>query len=203
MTINTTACDNKKVMFAVLCSGKGSNLRSIIAACNSNTIPGSVCAVISNRSASLALEVAAQHQIPSHVLDETSIQARDASLLQLVDQLRPDFIVLAGYIKKIPDSLIEKYPERIINIHPSLLPEFGGKGMYGLNVHRAVIEAGKKESGLSIHLVNKEYDKGIILKQVRTEVFPDDTPEALASRILELEHTHYPLAIREFILEYF
>lgn len=110
-----------------------------------------------------------------------------------------DYIVLAGYMKKIPGFLLEAYPDRILNIHPALLPSFGGKGMYGMNVHRAVIEAGAKQSGISIHLVNEEYDRGAILFQQSLEVHPQDTAESLAKRVLELEHRYYPQIIEEYI----
>ncbi len=191
--------NKKDITFSLLCSGRGSNLPAIVDACKSGTISATPCAIICSKADTPALEFAQKSKIPSHVLNTDSIQSRDESLISLIDSLAPDFIVLAGYIKKIPDALIEKYPGRILNVHPSLLPDFGGKGMYGLNVHKAVLEAGKKKSGLSIHLVDKGYDEGKILKQVQIDVLEGDTAESLLNKILELENIHYPLVIEEFV----
>jgi phosphoribosylglycinamide formyltransferase-1 len=113
--------------------------------------------------------------------------------------LHTDLIVLAGFLWLIPASLLEAFPRRILNIHPALLPDFGGKGMYGHHVHEAVINAGRKESGITIHVIDQEYDKGSILFQARCQVLPDDTPEILASRIHQLEHRYYPEIIEEYL----
>lgn len=193
--------NSKPISFVVLCSGKGSNLAAIIAACASGVIPAKVTAVISSSPEAKALHIAETNNIPAISLPASSIEDRNLYLVDQVKEIKPDFIVLAGYVKKVPDSLLEIFPDKIINIHPSLLPEFGGKGMYGLNVHKAVIEAGKKQSGLTIHLVSSEYDRGRILKQVSLDVAPEETPESLSDKILALEHKHFPLVIREFILE--
>jgi phosphoribosylglycinamide formyltransferase-1 len=116
-------------------------------------------------------------------------------ILALLKGLEPDLIVLAGFLWKIPESVVAAFPDQIINIHPALLPRFGGKGMYGMHVHRAVIEAGEKESGITIHRVNEAYDEGSILFQETTPIEPGDTPEALANKIHALEYAHYPPAI--------
>jgi phosphoribosylglycinamide formyltransferase-1 len=113
-----------------------------------------------------------------------------------------NFIVLAGFLKKIPEELIQKFPEKIVNIHPSLLPKFGGKGMYGDYVHRAVLEANEKESGITIHLVNEEYDKGKILAQFSVPILPDETVETLREKIKKLEHTHLPRVIQTLLLSH-
>ncbi|PKP39657.1 MAG: phosphoribosylglycinamide formyltransferase, partial [Bacteroidetes bacterium HGW-Bacteroidetes-15] len=111
-----------------------------------------------------------------------------------------DFIVLAGFLKLIPLNLIEAYPNRIVNIHPALLPKYGGKGMFGMRVHKAVLDAGEKESGITIHLVNENYDEGNIIFQAKCPVISCDDPEALAERIHSLEHEYYPIVIERFIL---
>jgi phosphoribosylglycinamide formyltransferase-1 len=110
-----------------------------------------------------------------------------------------DFIVLAGFLWKIPLTLINAYRNKIVNIHPALLPKYGGKGMYGENVHKAIIEAGEKESGITIHQVDEHYDNGDVILQVKCNVFPDDTPGTLAERIHRLEHEHFPQCIEKWI----
>jgi phosphoribosylglycinamide formyltransferase-1 len=122
-------------------------------------------------------------------------------ILALLKGLDPDLIVLAGFLWKIPESTVAAFPDKIINIHPALLPRFGGKGMYGMHVHRAVIEAGETESGITIHRVNEAYDKGSILLQEKTPIEPGDTPEALAKKIHALEYAHYPPAIASLLFE--
>jgi phosphoribosylglycinamide formyltransferase-1 len=122
-------------------------------------------------------------------------------ILALLKGLDPDLIVLAGFLWKIPESTVAAFPDKIINIHPALLPRFGGKGMYGIHVHRAVIEAGETESGITIHRVNEAYDKGSILLQEKTPIEPGDTPEALAKKIHALEYAHYPPAIASLLFE--
>ncbi|MEM7298763.1 MAG: formyltransferase family protein, partial [Bacteroidota bacterium] len=111
-----------------------------------------------------------------------------------------DYIILAGFLWLIPDYLVKAFPNKIINIHPALLPKFGGKGMYGQHVHEAVIAAGEQESGITIHLVNEDYDKGKILFQARCDVVPDDTPDTLAKKIHALEYEHFPKVIENYIL---
>jgi phosphoribosylglycinamide formyltransferase-1 len=110
-----------------------------------------------------------------------------------------DFIVLAGYMKLIPEWIVFRYKDKIVNIHPALLPKYGGKGMYGNHVHEAVIAAGETESGITIHLVNSKYDEGKILFQTTCPVSPDETPETLATKIHRLEHRHYPIVIEQYI----
>jgi phosphoribosylglycinamide formyltransferase-1 len=119
------------------------------------------------------------------------------ALLNLLSDKQIDFIVLAGYLLKIPAEVVKAYPGRIVNIHPALLPSYGGKGMYGHHVHEAVLAAGDKESGITIHLVDELYDNGSILFQARCPVYPTDTPETLAERVHALEYAHYPRVIDE------
>lgn len=122
------------------------------------------------------------------------------TVLQELDYRAIEWIILAGFLRKIPVNIINGYQDRIINIHPSLLPKFGGKGMYGKFVHQAVIEHQEHESGISIHLVNEEFDKGRILAQFETVVSPEDTPESLAEKIHQLEHKHFPIIVERTIL---
>jgi phosphoribosylglycinamide formyltransferase-1 len=122
-------------------------------------------------------------------------------ILALLEGLNPDLIVLAGFLWKIPESIIAAFPDKIINIHPALLPKFGGKGMYGMHVHQAVINAGETESGITIHKVNEAYDQGSILLQKKISIEAGDTPEALAKKIHALEYAHYPPAIASLLFE--
>jgi phosphoribosylglycinamide formyltransferase-1 len=113
--------------------------------------------------------------------------------------MKPDLIVLAGFLWKIPQNLIDAFPNKIINIHAALLPKYGGKGMYGMNVHRAVKENKEKETGITIHYVNANYDEGAIIKQAKTTVSPEDTPEEIAGKIHQLEYEHFPKVIEELL----
>jgi phosphoribosylglycinamide formyltransferase-1 len=133
------------------------------------------------------------------VLDSNLGAWQDLAIKYCEDQ-KIDFIILAGFLKKIPTDLIKKFPDRIVNIHPSLLPKFGGKGMYGQHVHKAVIEANEKKSGITIHFVNEEFDKGEIIAQFETELTEKDTPESLANKIHMLEMEHFPKVLEELLL---
>lgn len=179
---------------AVLASGRGSNLQAIIDHFDNIAREriAKVVLVASNRADSPALIRAATASI-----DIASFDAADdgTQLLDLLNRSRVDLVVLAGYLKRIPSKVVREYAGRILNIHPALLPEFGGEGMYGLRVHEAVIASGAEESGVSVHIVNDEYDRGPIVAQWRVPVEPDDTPESLAARVLSVEHVVYPRVI--------
>ena len=165
---------------AVFASGGGSNLQSIIDACKSGKLNARVCTVISNNKNACALRRAMSEGIPAyHLLSEQTI-------LDTLRKHNTHLIFLTGYLKKIGPSILEAY--EIYNIHPSLLPKYGGKGMYGINVHKAVIEAGDTETGITIHRADSEYDTGPIVAQRTVPVLPGDTPESLAARVLEQEH---------------
>lgn len=153
-----------------------------------------VAAVLSNNPQAGVLARAAQAGIPTQLIDD---HRNGPALAAQLQTLHTDLVVLAGYLKKIPDEVVAAYRGRIVNIHPSLLPSFGGRGMYGLHVHRAVLAAGEAESGCTIHLVNEVYDEGETLRQVRVPVHPTDTPETLAARVLAEEHRHYAPTIAE------
>ena len=180
-------------------SGSGSNFQSVIDAATSHRLSARITGLIASRTGIGAIERAVQHGIPYEVIPETGSLNGENKMMELLQIWNPDLIVLAGYLQKIPDSLILRYPRAIINIHPSLLPKFGGKGFYGLNVHQAVLDAGEKISGCSVHYVTEEYDAGDVIRQAEVPVESDDTPESLASRILKAEHKLLPQVIQELL----
>jgi len=184
---------------AVFASGGGSNFQAIVDAGKNGIIDSKVVLCISNLEQAGVLDRARKENIDSLVIRSDQFEKNgefsDALLSRLADY-KIDLIALAGYMKKIPSRLIRKYPNRILNIHPALLPEFGGKGMFGIHVHRAVIQSGTEYSGVTVHFVDEGYDTGPVLLQKRIAVLPTDTPESLAQRILEIEHELYPAAIK-------
>lgn len=189
----------KRLKLGVLASGGGSNLQSIIDSSENGSLSADVVLVISNNSCAGALERARRHGIDAlHISSVTEGSAETADT-RIVDEMRArsvDLVILAGYMKKIGSSLLETYAGRILNIHPALLPKFGGKGMYGMRVHEAVVAAGETESGPTVHLVDDKYDHGTILGQMKVPVLPEDTPETLQRRVLEQEHALFPAVIQ-------
>jgi phosphoribosylglycinamide formyltransferase 1 len=184
------------INLSIFASGSGSNAENI----GNYFLHHShiqVSQILSNRTDAFVLERAKKLNIPSSTF--TRLEFKESGFLEKLE--KADYIILAGFLWLIPNYLIKAFPEKIINIHPALLPKYGGKGMYGDHVHKAVIDAGEKESGITIHLVNEEYDKGQILFQAKCEVTADDTPESLAKKIHELEQEHFPKAIEEYILK--
>ena len=180
---------------AVLASHGGSNLQALIDGCASGQIDGEVVLVVSNNKKAFALERARNHHIDTLILTDAAYPAPNEYAGELLSQLasrKVNLICLAGYMKMIPQPVIEEYRDRIINIHPALLPKHGGKGMYGIHVHESVIAARESETGVTIHLVNEHYDDGRIIAQESIAVHPDDTPQSLQERVLELEHQLYP-----------
>src|SRR6266480_7817450 len=179
---------------AVLASGRGSNLQAIIDHFDNLAREriAKIALVASNRADSPALIRAATASI-----DIANFEATDdgSQLLELLRKFRIDLVVLAGYLKRIPSSVIQEYTGRIINIHPALLPDFGGEGMYGARVHEAVIASGAKESGVTVHMVDDDYDRGPIVAQWRIPVDKSDTAESLAARVLAVEHIVYPRVV--------
>jgi len=156
-----------------------------------------VSVVFSNKADAFVLKRAENFGVPTENFDKEQFESEKFS--RRLDEHLVDFIVLAGFLWKIPEHLLKAFPNRIINIHPALLPKHGGKGMYGDRVHQAVLDSGDKKSGITIHLVNENYDEGRILSQMECEVKPEDTTEALASRIHGLEHKHFSTVIEEYI----
>lgn len=177
---------------AVFASHGGSDLQAIIDGCKSSQINAKVSVVISNNGSSMALQRAQNENIPAYHLSAKKAGSEEALAQQILHTLQQhsiDMIFLAGYMRMLHVSVLERYHNRIFNIHPALLPKFGGKGMYGMNVHTAVIEAHESETGVTIHRVNAEYDSGEIVAQTTVPVLPDDTPEQLAERVLQREHS--------------
>ena len=175
---------------AVAISGRGSNLEALLHTLGPGA-PAEVALVLSDRSAP-GLDLARARQIPAVVLTDP---ADGEAWLALLGRHRIELLVLAGYLKLVPSSVIARYRGRIINIHPALLPDFGGQGMYGRRVHQAVLDSGARESGATVHLVDEAYDHGATLAQARVPVLPGDTPERLAERVLQQEHRLLPAVV--------
>lgn len=173
---------------AILASGAGSNAERIIRHLK-GTEGLEVCLVLSNRSDAPVLEKARALGVPADAF--TRQQWADGHVLDLLREAKTDIVVLAGFLLLVPPAIIREFPDRIVNIHPALLPRHGGKGMYGMNVHRAVKAAGDTETGITIHLVNEEYDRGRMLFQASCPVLPTDAPEDIAARVQELEHRYF------------
>ncbi|UCE18854.1 MAG: phosphoribosylglycinamide formyltransferase [Gemmatimonadota bacterium] len=191
----------RKINLGVLASGRGSNLQSIIDATERGEVDAEVRIVISNNSKAYALERARNHNIAAVHLSHKQFESGDAfddALIEMLKKHGVELVVLAGYMKLISPKVCEAYRHRILNIHPALLPSFGGKGMYGMHVHEAVIESGAKISGLTVHIVDEQYDHGPIVLQKTVPVRDDDDPDSLAARILPEEHKMYPEAIQLF-----
>ena len=186
-----------KHKIAILVSGTGTNAINIIEYFEKNSV-ADVVLVISNKTDALAVEKAQNKGVKTVVFNNESFKKNGVVLDYLMSQ-SVDFIVLAGFLIKISNDIIHAYPNKIVNLHPSLLPKYGGKGMYGKRVHRAVIEAKESESGISIHFVNEEYDKGTIIFQAKVSVEKGDSVEELAQKIQQLEHRFFPKVIEQVI----
>jgi phosphoribosylglycinamide formyltransferase-1 len=183
---------------AVFISGAGSNAKNLIHFFSQKQ---PIKLILSEKSNPVLEKLCIDANIRFLQIDK--VQSTDADfLIEICHQHKIQLIVLAGFLKKIPEKLIQQYPEQIVNIHPSLLPKFGGKGMYGDHVHNAVIESQEKESGITIHLVNEEYDKGKILSQFSVPVAQNETVETLREKIRELEHTYLPQVIQNLLLSH-
>jgi formyltetrahydrofolate-dependent phosphoribosylglycinamide formyltransferase len=205
-TIKPGPMDNKSNIemptIAILASGTGTNARRIIEFSQEEKSSFKVGMVVCNKPGAGVISIAESYHIPVLIIEKEQFFRGDA----YVDQLKTagiDFIVLAGFLWKIPGKLVEAYRNRIINIHPALLPNYGGKGMYGQHVHEAVIANHDSESGISIHWVDELYDHGSIIFQAKCPVLPGDDPATLASRIHELEHKHYPVIINQLLEDIF
>lgn len=182
---------------AIFASGNGTNAENIIKYFSGNK-DIKVKIVMANKADAFVLERAHRLGIPTLYINRE--QWADAThILTLLHEQQIDFIVLAGFLARIPDALLHSYPNRIVNIHPSLLPKFGGKGMYGNKVHEAVVAAGETESGITIHYLNEHYDEGQIIAQYRCPVMPNDTPQDVATRVHALEYEYYPKVIEQLL----
>lgn len=186
----------------VLASGSGTNFQSIIDSVQNGSLNAVITRLIASRNDIGAIEKAEKAGIPYEVIAPRYFQDHDDfadKLLKAIQSAEPDLIVLAGYLIKIPSAVIRTYPGKIINIHPALLPAYGGKGYYGLRVHKAVIADKMTESGCTVHFVTEEFDEGPILSQRTVPVYPDDTPEELAKRVLKEEHILLPQTIKSIL----
>ena len=183
----------------VFASGSGTNFQAIIDAVKSGQINARIKGLISDNPDCKALRRAKRNDIETKVIQPDEVESFGKVLLDILQTWKADLIVLAGYVKKIPVSVIQQYENRIINIHPSLLPKYGGKGFYGSKVHQAVLNAGEEESGCSVHVVTEEYDKGPILAQQKVPVYKSDDAQTLAKRILQQEHYLLPKVVGELI----
>ncbi|MGA2090916.1 MAG: phosphoribosylglycinamide formyltransferase [Endomicrobiales bacterium] len=191
---------NRPARLGVLISGGGSNLQAIIDACSDGILKGSavVAVVISNRADAFGLERARRAAIPAQCIDPKKFSSRTDYYSCMLSQLTAhnvDIVCLAGYLLKIEQNMLDAYCGRILNIHPALLPRFGGPGMFGHHVHHAVIDAHELVSGATVHFVDSEYDHGPVIAQQKVPVAPGETPETLACKVLAVEHSLFPNAI--------
>lgn len=185
---------------AIFASGNGSNAESLTKYFN-NGNTANVKLIVCNNKNALVLERAKNLNIEALIMPKEHLCSENpVELLEILESRKIDYIILAGYLLKIPLALVNKYTHKIINIHPALLPKYGGKGMYGINVHKAVVEAKEKETGITIHLIDEIYDNGKIIFQTTCSVEPDDTPEIVAKKISLLEQTYFPKVVEEYIL---
>ncbi len=182
------------VLFA---SGSGSNVENIVHYFQGNTNV-TVTTVLTNKRDAKVLDRCNKLNISSLCFNKTAFYKTDC-VLDILKSLNPDLIILAGFLWKIPDAIVENFPKKIINIHPALLPKYGGKGMYGMSVHEAVKENREQETGITIHFVNENYDEGAIIHQAKTKIDPKDSPEIIAKKVHKLEYEHFPKIIEQLL----
>ena len=195
----------KKIV--VLISGRGSNFVAIEECALredwEHTIGAKIVAVISNRPDAKGLELAKGYGIDALCVDHKAFETREAfeeKLYEVISQYSPDLIVLAGFMRILTAGFVDRFEGKILNIHPALLPKFGGKGMYGMHVHEAVVAAGERETGITIHYINEQYDEGAILFQAKCPLLPTDTPEGVAAKVHALEYQYYPQVIERLLV---
>jgi phosphoribosylglycinamide formyltransferase-1 len=189
----------EKLHLAVLISGGGSNLQALIDACAEDDFPAQIDIVISNRPGAFGLARAEKAGIPAEIVDHTKFDSREAfeaAMQDILSRYKIDLVCLAGFTRILTPGFVRQWAGKIINTHPALLPRHGGAGMHGAHVHKAVLAAGDEESGVTIHYVIPEVDRGEIILQRRTCVLAGDTPESLAARVLAEEHIAYVEAVR-------
>lgn len=182
---------------AIFASGSGSNAQNIIEYFKDDSSIG-INRIYSNRDKAYVLTRAKNYNIPTFIFDKNDFYHTEKILNQLQKD-KTDLIVLAGFLWLIPNNILKNFPNQIVNIHPALLPKYGGKGMYGSFVHEAVINADEKESGISIHFVNEKYDEGEIIFQARCIIEKNESPDSLATKIHALEHKHFPVVIKKIL----
>lgn len=191
----------ERINIAIFVSGGGTNCENLIQYFKESTRVKTTL-VVSNRPDAYALVRAASHNVPTTVVNKEKLNDPDV-MLPLLEQYRVDFIVLAGFLPLIPDFLIEAFPRKIINLHPALLPKYGGKGMWGHHVHEAVKAAGETETGMTVHYVSNVCDGGKIIRQFRVALTPDDTADDIAEKEHQLEMAHFPAVVEEVLREQF
>jgi phosphoribosylglycinamide formyltransferase-1 len=193
---------NSPPNIVIFASGQGSNFQALVEASKKGVLRANIVGLVTNRAGIPVLEKAKQLGVPCEVLDPKKFASRaawDAAVVKTLQGWKADWVVLAGFLALVGPKVIQAFPERIVNVHPALLPKFGGPGMYGLKVHQAVMAARASESGITVHLVDLEYDRGRIVAQVKTSTSGIPNAEALADRIRELEHEHYPRVLNDLV----
>lgn len=181
---------------AILASGSGSNAEKIMEHFQ-GSVKAEIALIASNKAEAFVLERAKKFGVPTFTFTRKEMEA--GVLLEKLQEEKIDWVILAGFLLKIPKELIRAFPNRMVNIHPALLPKYGGKGMYGHHVHEAVKAAGDTETGITIHLVNEQYDEGKIIFQAATSVTPEDTPDSIAQKVHALEHRYFPEVIESLL----
>lgn len=187
---------------AVLASGEGSNFEALVNASREGILEGQIVGLITNRKGIPALDRAQRLNIPYAAITPKSFSQRsewDSQVLKTLQEWKTEWVVLAGFLTLIGPQVLEAYRDRVVNIHPALLPKFGGDGMYGSRVHDAVVSSGANETGITVHLVSAEYDRGRILAQYKIPVQPGESASSVASRVRELEHRYYPRVLNDLV----
>jgi phosphoribosylglycinamide formyltransferase-1 len=192
---NPTHTLQKKIV--VFASGSGTNAENIIKFFQKQP-NASVVAVFSNKRSAKVLKRAHDLNVKALHFDRDALY-NSYDVLHILEDINPDLIVLAGFMWIFPEDILKRFPNKIVNIHPALLPKYGGKGMYGMHVHQAIIQKQEKESGISIHYVNENYDEGEIIFQAKTDISEEDTPESLAEKIHKLEYKHFPEILQQLL----
>ncbi|KAA6352576.1 Phosphoribosylglycinamide formyltransferase [termite gut metagenome] len=195
ISVHITTLMERKRNIAIFASGSGSNAENIVNYFGKNDSI-KISLIVSNKKNAYVLERALRLNVPSVVVPKSDWETGE-NLVVLLRRHQIDFIVLAGFLLRIPEVLLHAYPDKIINIHPALLPKFGGKGMYGDKVHEAVVAAGEKESGITIHYINEHYDEGQIIFQAKCEVLSEDSPADVARKVHALEYEHFPRIVEK------
>lgn len=183
---------------AIFASGEGTNAENLITFFK-NDPRIKIKLVITNRDDAGVIQKAEAHKKTVQIISKDALNNYTDQIIEFLNTEKIDLIILAGFLLKIPEKLVRAFPNKIVNIHPALLPNYGGKGMYGMKVHEAVISNKEKESGISIHYVNEEYDKGAMILQVKCTISPNDTAESLAQKVHQLEYEHFPKAIEKLL----
>lgn len=194
--------NDRQTRIAVFISGGGTNLQALIDASKTAKLSAEISLVVSSNSKAFGLTRAENAEIATFVFKEKKYESKSAASNALLEKLREhkiDFIALAGYLRLLSPELVSSYNGKILNMHPALLPKYGGQGMYGIHVHQAVLASGDKESGVSFHIVDEVYDHGCIVEQFEVPVLEDDTAESLQKRVLQKEHEEYPKILDKFI----